>query len=149
MLSAELYQVTTGSGNTELQRPKAFLLRIIAINNICKSITGLIESVTEVVAALHIWLMSRLIVPLFDQVLDPISQLIVSLLLFNPVLDPISQLIVPLLLLYPVLAGQYLNCPRINIWTLSEEFGPLGAYLQSVRSIFWSVGRKRNDGAKF
>ena len=98
MLSAELYQVTTGSGNTELQRPKAFLLRIIAINNIFQSITGLIESVTEVVAALHIWLMSRLIVPLFD-----------------PVLDPTSQLIVPLLLLYPVLAGQYLNCPRINI----------------------------------
>ena len=96
-------------------------------------------------AALHIWLMSCLIVPLFDPVLEcntsiiwpsigpnisticatirpsigrPISQLIVSLLLFDPVLDLISQL----------LANQYLNSER-GVWPPGSLFAERPLYI--------------------
>ena len=47
-------------------RDQKHFISDLAINHICQSKTGLIESVAEVVSACHICLMRRLIVPLLD-----------------------------------------------------------------------------------
>ena len=97
------------SGNTKLKlniRGHKRFCSQFAINHICQSITGVIESVAEVVSACHIWLMRCLIVPLLKYWTLPGQYLITS------------------------------NCPRINIWTLKRAVWPPGSLFAQAALYF-------------
>lgn len=107
------------SGNTKRKlniRGQKHFCSEFAINHICQSITGVIESVAEVVSACHILLMRRLIVPLLDLARSISNN---EQLPANQYLDSEASCLAP--------------------WEL----------ICTRRSIFWSVGGKSDDSAKF